>query len=134
MNTLGAIQVAVIAALGVSLAAKILAQSQRGVRSIVLGKAGDGILARIEPVAVVALFLWFGSIALHGTGVAPGLFEPRLFEPRAAATAGAVLALGALGLHATAFVHMGRSWRIGIDPAEGRRRTCGPRPRRRRSG
>ena len=51
MNALGAVQVAVIAGLGVSLAAKILAQSQHGVRSIVLGRAGDGILARLEPVA-----------------------------------------------------------------------------------
>lgn len=72
-------------------------------------------------MAVAALFLWFGSIVLHGTGVAPGSFEPRLFQSRAAETAGAVLALGALGLHVTAFVHMGRSWRIGIDPGGGER-------------
>jgi protein-S-isoprenylcysteine O-methyltransferase Ste14 len=116
MNAFGAIQVAVIAALGVSLAAKILAQSQRGVRAIVLGRARDGILSRLEPVAVAALFLWFVSVALHGTGLAPRLFEPRLFQSRAAGTAGAILALGALGLQLTAFVHMGRSWRIGIDP------------------
>ena len=116
MNTLGALQVAVIATLAISLAAKILAQSQRGVRAIVLGRAGDGILSRIEPFAVAALFLWFGSVALHGTGLTPGLFEPRLFQSRAAETTGAALALGALGLQVTAFVHMGRSWRIGIDP------------------
>jgi len=116
MNALGAVQVAVIAVLGISLGAKILAQSQRGVRSIVLGRAGDGILSRLEPLAVAALFLWFGSVALHGTGLVPALFEPRLFHSRAAAVAGAVLALIALGLQVAAFVHMGRSWRIGIDP------------------
>jgi len=116
MNALGAIQVAVIAALGISLAAKILAQSQRGVRAIVLGRAGDGILSRIDPLAVVALFLWFGSVALHGTGLAPGRFEPRLFQAPVAEVAGAVLAVGALGLVITALVQMGRSWRIGIDP------------------
>jgi len=116
MDALGALQVAVIATLGVSLAAKILAQSQRGVRAIVLGRAGDGILSRIEPLAVAALFLWFASVALHGTGLAPGLFEPRLFQSVAAEIAGAVLALGALALVVTAFVQMGRSWRIGIDP------------------
>jgi protein-S-isoprenylcysteine O-methyltransferase Ste14 len=116
LNALGAVQVVVIAVLGISLGAKILAQSQRGIRAIVLGRAGDGLLSRIEPFAVVALFLWFGSVALHGAGVAPGLFGPRLFHSRAAEIAGAALALAALGLQVTAFLHMGRSWRIGIDP------------------
>jgi protein-S-isoprenylcysteine O-methyltransferase Ste14 len=116
MNTLGAIQVAVIVVLGISLGVKILAQSRRGVRSIVLGQAGDGTLSRLEPVAVAVLFLWFGSIALHGSGWAPSLFEPRIFHSRIAEVAGAVLALVAVGLHVAAFVHMGRSWRIGIDP------------------
>jgi protein-S-isoprenylcysteine O-methyltransferase Ste14 len=116
MNALGALQVAVIAALGVSLGAKILAQSQRGVRAIVLGKAGDGIPSWLDPVALATLFLWFGSFALHGTGLASGLFEPRLFQSRAAEILGTVLAVGALGLQVTAVLHMGRSWRIGIDP------------------
>lgn len=116
VNALGAVQVAVIALLAISLGGKILAQSQRGIRSIVVGQAGDGVLSRLEPLAAAALFLWFGSVALHGTGLAPALFEPRLFHPRAAEVAGAVLALAALGLQVTALVQMGRSWRIGIDP------------------
>jgi protein-S-isoprenylcysteine O-methyltransferase Ste14 len=116
MTAFGALQLAAIAILGISLAAKILVQSRSGARSIVVGKADDGILARLEPVAVAALFLWFGSIALHGTGLAAGLFEPRLFTSEALGIAGVTLAVGAVVLVVTAFVHMGRSWRIGIDP------------------
>ena len=116
MNPIGAIQVAVIAVLGLSLATKILAQRRRGVRAVVLGEARDYLPARLEPVSLTILFLWFGSVALHGTGLTPGLFEPRLFQSGAAAAVGALLGLAAVGLQITAFVHMGRSWRIGIDP------------------
>lgn len=116
MNALGALQIVVIAALGAALAAKILAQRQRGIRAIVVGRAGDGVLARLEPVALAALFLWFGSVALHGAGLAPGLFEPRLLRSGPLEILGAFFAAGALALQLTAFLHMGRSWRIGIDP------------------
>jgi len=116
MTAAGLVQVAVVIALAASVAAKAVGQRRRGIRPIVLGKAGDGVLARLEPVSLALLFLWFGAVALHGTGWASQLFEPRLFQTRAATTAGALLALGAIGLQLTALLHMGRSWRIGIDP------------------
>ena len=116
MGALGAVQLGVILALAGALALKILAQSRRGVRAVVIGRAGDGVLARLEPFLVLGLFLWFATVALHGAGVAVPFFEPRLFRPHAAAFAGAALALAGLGLLLASFVHMGRSWRIGIDP------------------
>jgi protein-S-isoprenylcysteine O-methyltransferase Ste14 len=116
MKIVGIVEIVVIAALGLSLVVKITAQRRAGARSIVLGRARDSLLARIEPVAVPILFLWFASIALHGAGWTPELFEPRLFRSSVAEASGAILALGALGLQLTALLHMGRSWRIGIDP------------------
>jgi protein-S-isoprenylcysteine O-methyltransferase Ste14 len=115
MTGIGCLQVGVVAVLAGALGAKILAQRRRGIRSVVLGKAEDGLLARLEPVALGTLFFWFGAIALHGTGWAPRVFEPRLFRSSASETAGAVLTVCALGLLITALRHMGRSWRIGID-------------------
>ncbi len=103
-------------ALAVALATKIAAQRRRGVVPVVLGKAGDGLVARLEPLAAVALFLWFAAVALHGTGWAPGLFEPRLFRSAAIEVAGTFVTLAAFGLLLTALRQMGRSWRIGIDP------------------
>lgn len=116
MTLVGLVQIAVIVVLGLSLLVKIAAQRRRGVSSIVLGRGRDGFLARLEPVAVPLLFLWLGSIALHGTGWVPELFEPRLFRSSASGAAGALLALAALALQLTALHQMGRSWRIGIDP------------------
>jgi protein-S-isoprenylcysteine O-methyltransferase Ste14 len=113
----GLIQVVVIAALAASLVVKIRAQQRQGVsHSIVLGKAGDDPVSRMEPAVVPFLFLWFGTIALHGTGWTPGLFEPRLFRSPVLETVGVVLALAGLGLQLTSLYQMGRSWRIGIDP------------------
>jgi protein-S-isoprenylcysteine O-methyltransferase Ste14 len=116
MTVAGAVQLGVIAILFVTIALKIRGQTRQGVRAVVLGKAGGGLLARLEPLEVVLLFLWFGAIALHGAGLAPGLFEPRLFRSAGAETAGTLLALGALGLLIAAVRQMGLSWRIGIDP------------------
>jgi protein-S-isoprenylcysteine O-methyltransferase Ste14 len=116
MNAAGLVQVAVVGVLTASVAAKALAQQRRGIRPVVIGEADDGPWARWEPVSVALLFAWFGTVALHGTGWAPALFEPRWFRSPAAEAAGAVLALGALALQLTALRHMGRSWRIGIDP------------------
>jgi len=113
----GLVQVVVIAALAASLVVKIRAQQRQGVgHSIVLGKAGDDPISRLEPAVVPFLFLWFGSIALHGTGWTPGLFEPRLFRSPLLETVGVVLALAGLTLQLTSLHQMGRSWRIGIDP------------------
>jgi protein-S-isoprenylcysteine O-methyltransferase Ste14 len=116
MTAAGLVQIIVVIALAASVAAKAVGQRRRGIQPIVIGKADDGVLARLEPLSLALVFLWFGAIALHGTGWAPPLFEPRLFQTRAATAAGAILALGALGLQLTALLHMGRSWRIGIDP------------------
>jgi len=121
MTAAGLVQVIVVIALAASVAAKAVGHRRRGIQPIVLGKADDGVLARLEPLSLALVFLWFGAVALHGTGWAPELFEPRLFQTRAAAAAGAILALGALGLQLTALLHMGRSWRIGIDPGSDQR-------------
>lgn len=117
MSFAGLIQVVVIAALAASLVAKTRAQKRQGVgHSIVLGRAGDDPVSRMEPVVVPFIFLWFGTIALHGTGWTPGLFEPRLFRSPVLEGAGVVLALAGLALQLTSLHQMGRSWRIGIDP------------------
>ncbi|MDH3212455.1 MAG: isoprenylcysteine carboxylmethyltransferase family protein [Myxococcales bacterium] len=116
MTAAGLVQVAVVSALGASVVAKVVGQRRQGVQSIAIGKAGDGLLARLEPVSMTVLFLWFGTVALHGSDWAPEWFEPRLFRSRGAVAAGAILNLGALGLQLTALRQMGRSWRIGIDP------------------
>jgi protein-S-isoprenylcysteine O-methyltransferase Ste14 len=121
MTAAGLVQVAVVIVLAASVAAKVVGQRRRGIEAIVVGRAEDGVLARLEPVSLAFVFLWFGAVALHGTGWASPLFEPRMFQSRAASTAGALLALAALGLQLTALLHMGRSWRIGIDPASDQR-------------
>jgi protein-S-isoprenylcysteine O-methyltransferase Ste14 len=110
------IQLAVVVALAGALALKIRSQGRRGIRSVVLGRAGRGWIDRLEPAAVGLLFLWFGAVAAHGAGLAPALFEPRWPRLPAAELAGAALSLAALAVLVTAFLHMGRSWRIGIDP------------------
>jgi protein-S-isoprenylcysteine O-methyltransferase Ste14 len=116
MTAAGLVQIAVVGVLGASVVVKVVGQRRQGVRSIAIGKAGDGLLARLEPVSVTALFLWFGTVALHGSGWTPELFEPRLFRSRSAEAVGAILTLVALGLQLMALRQMGRSWRIGIDP------------------
>jgi protein-S-isoprenylcysteine O-methyltransferase Ste14 len=117
MSIVALVEVGVIAVLGAALVVKVWAQRRQGVsRPIVLGNAGHDLVSRVEPAAVPLLFLWFASIALHGSGWAPRLFEPRLFRAPALEAVGALLALGAMGLLLTSLFQMGRSWRIGIDP------------------
>jgi protein-S-isoprenylcysteine O-methyltransferase Ste14 len=117
MDFAALVEVGVIAVLGAALLAKVWSQRRRGVsRPIVLGKGAEDLFSRIEPLVVPALFLWFASIALHGSGLAPGLFEPRLFRSPALEAAGALVALAAMGLLLTSLVQMGGAWRIGIDP------------------
>lgn len=116
MSAPGIVQLLVVVGLAASLVVKVRAQRRQGIRAIVLGRADDGLVSRLEPVAVLAMFLWFAAVAIHGTGWAPQLFEPRLFRSPAAAALGAILALAGLGLVLTSLWQMGRSWRIGIDP------------------
>lgn len=117
MTCAGLFQVGLIAVLGAAVVAKVWAQRRQGVsRPIVLGKAGDDLVSRVEPAVVPILFLWFASIALHGSGLTPRLFEPRLFRSPALEGVGALVALAAMGLLLTSLFQMGRSWRIGIDP------------------
>lgn len=116
MTIVGAVQIGVIAVLFVTIALKIGSQLRQGLRAVVLGKAGDGLLSRLEPLQVLFLFAWFSCIALHGAGLAQGLFEPRLFRSGWAEAAGTLLSLGGLVLLIASLIHMGQSWRIGIDP------------------
>ena len=117
MTIAGAVQLGVIAVLLVTIAAKIRGQVRQGVPAVVIGKAGDSLLDRLEPLQVVALWLWLGAIALHGAGLAQGLFEPRLFRSAGAEAVGTILALGGLALLLASLHHMGQSWRIGIHPS-----------------
>lgn len=116
MSPVAVVQVGVILALAASLAVKVAAQRRQGIRSVVIGRAGDGVVARVEPLSLLLLFTWFGLIAVHGIGWLPGLFGPRLFRSPTVEALGALLALAALALQLTSLWQMGRSWRIGIDP------------------
>jgi len=115
MTIVAGVQVGVIFALAASLVVKVAVQRRQGIRSIVVGKAGDD-RARYEPFSLVLLFTWFALIAVHGTGWLPGLFGPRLFRSLGVEALGALLALGSLGFQLASLYQMGRSWRIGIDP------------------
>lgn len=110
MNVPGAVQMGAVLTIAGVLAAKVAAQRRRGLRSV-------HVRGPRERLLFGALFAWVGSVALHGSELAPGLFEPRLVDSGAARLAGAALTLAAPVLFAVAFVHMGRAWRIGIDRA-----------------
>ena len=98
-----------------ALAAKICAQRRSGRRAISLDRARSRAYRGLEAFLVASLFLWFGTIAAHACGFAPAFFEPRLVDGVGWEAAGSVYAVASVALLVTAFVQMGRSWRIGID-------------------
>ena len=105
-----ALRVASVAAFAVTLALKIRAQRRRGIQPIRIGGPG---WKRAEPVEVAALFGLIGAIGLDG--LAPGLLGTAVFDSPAPRIAGSLLLVLAPLTFALAFLHMGRSWRIGID-------------------
>lgn len=85
----------------------VLIQRGRGIRAVVLSTR--------DRVLVALLFGWFGSIYVHGSGLAPEWFRPLLWDAAWARALGTGTILAGLVVGLLAYVHMGRSWRIGID-------------------
>lgn len=126
-----AVEIAVVLGMACFLVGKIATHRRRGIRAVTL--AEGGVRRWLEPLLVAGLFLWLASILAHGALLLsgrplPGPLASRLFPsgPEAAspsalsmtlgmATLGIVLGLTSLTLLAAGFLHMGRSWRIGID-------------------
>lgn len=89
---------------------KVTVQKRQGLRSVVLRNWK-------ERGMVALLFAWNATVVLDGLGLADFLSRPRWFESETLEVLGMACAIAGLLLFGAALLHLGRSWRIGIDEA-----------------
>lgn len=113
MDFLVWIQTAVGGLFALAVAANLALQARRGIRAFVLSP--EPLRRRIEALAISLLAAWFLVACTEGVPWVGSRLGPKLASALWLDLLGAALMIGGLAIGLLAYLHMGRSWRIGID-------------------
>ena len=107
------IQASVGGTFALAVALNLAIQRRRGIRAFVL--SADPGRRRLEVVAISGLAGWFLAACTEGLPAVGPRLGPVLLDHAALDLVGMGCMSVGLAIGLTAYVHMGRSWRIGID-------------------
>ncbi len=113
MSSLHTLQAVVTGSFLIAVGLNLWVQKRRGIRAFVLSAQPGKRLA--EVISIGGLFGWFALVGLEGVAWIRGWLGTVWIDSGLADAAGAALMLGGWIVGLLAYLHMGRSWRIGID-------------------
>lgn len=113
MSLLHLLQAIVVGTFVAAVTLNLWVQRKRGVRAFVLSPRPGKRL--VEVVAITGFSGWFALIGVEGVAWIGTQLGPVWIDSGLADTIGAALMISGLVIGLLAYLHMGRSWRIGID-------------------
>lgn len=113
MSSVHTLQTAIVLLFGAALTLNLWLQHRRGVRAFVFSRQRGKRL--LELIAIGGLFAWFALVGSEGAVFVHARLGLVWIDSRLADAIGAMLMSVGLIIGLLAYLHMGRSWRIGID-------------------
>ena len=113
MSSLHTLQAGVTGSFLLAVVVNLWVQKRRGIRAFVLSP--EPVKRAAEVISIGGLFAWFALVGLEGIAWICAWLGPLWIDSGLADAVGAALMFWGLLVGLLAYLHMGRSWRIGID-------------------